>query len=348
MKHCIYLKGTEPTLSFNSREHIFPAGIGGIQMLPKGYVSDQFNNSFSKIEMDFMRNSLALPRQFYGPGKRGSLLQKKATKSKISIIENINNPKDITFGYISLGQPHNIPQIKININGTCTFIADKSAPNYMEQLYDFIAALETFNGQYILYEDDRFSDEEMILGYYDKKWYLGLKNHDLTLKVSEFIQKILEQRPFEKQKVNHDMFQPKVSQKLYFDMNNYFRTCAKIVFNYLAYVKGLDFVLNSCFDPIRNWIVNGGENEFSQLIQKEDDEKGLNGLPFPDSAHKIIITKIKNRLFGYVSFYGSSFETMTVLADSFSGTFEIEGYICDWKNRKEYTLVEFLQSLHNR
>jgi hypothetical protein len=74
MRCCIYLKGTEPVLSFNSQEHIFPAGIGGIQMLPKGYVSDQFNNSFSKIELDFMRNSLiALPRQFYGPGKRGSI-----------------------------------------------------------------------------------------------------------------------------------------------------------------------------------------------------------------------------------------------------------------------------------
>lgn len=88
--------------------------------------------------------------------------------------------------------------------------------------------------------------------------------------------------------------------------------------------------------------------KFSQLIPKEDDEKGLNGLPFPDLAHKIIIMRVKNTLFGYVSFYGSSFETITVLTDSFSGSFEIEGYICDWKNRKEYTLVEFLQSLHSR
>lgn len=88
----------------------------------------------------------------------------------------------------------------MNVNGVYTFIIDKSAPNYMEQFRNFIAALETFNGQYTLYEDDRFSDEEMVLGYYDKKWYLGLKNHNLTLRVNEFIQKILEQRTFEKQK----------------------------------------------------------------------------------------------------------------------------------------------------
>lgn len=82
MRCCIYLKGTEPVLSFNSQEHIFPAGIGGIQMLPKGYVSDQFNNSFSKIELDFMRNSLiALPRQFYGQEKEG-LYHKKGNKIK--------------------------------------------------------------------------------------------------------------------------------------------------------------------------------------------------------------------------------------------------------------------------
>jgi len=41
---CIYYTG---------REHIFPAGIGGMQKLPQGYVSDEFNNDTSKLEQVF-------------------------------------------------------------------------------------------------------------------------------------------------------------------------------------------------------------------------------------------------------------------------------------------------------
>lgn len=65
MKYCIYLKKTEPEVTFSSEEHIFPAGIGGIQKLPLEYVSHDCNNAFSSMELDFMRNSImSLPRQF--------------------------------------------------------------------------------------------------------------------------------------------------------------------------------------------------------------------------------------------------------------------------------------------
>lgn len=79
MNKCIYLKKTEPEVTFKSGEHIIPAGIGGIVKLDNGMVSDEFNTKiFSSIELDFMRNSIiALPRQFYGPGKRGALSKKK-------------------------------------------------------------------------------------------------------------------------------------------------------------------------------------------------------------------------------------------------------------------------------
>ena len=43
---CIYY-GDMPGLTYNKREHIFPAGLGGKAMLPKGYVSDQANELFS-------------------------------------------------------------------------------------------------------------------------------------------------------------------------------------------------------------------------------------------------------------------------------------------------------------
>jgi len=64
---------TEPGESSTSKEHIFPARIGGIRKLTMEYVSHECNNAFSKMELPFLRNSLlALPRQLVGPGKRGN------------------------------------------------------------------------------------------------------------------------------------------------------------------------------------------------------------------------------------------------------------------------------------
>ena len=43
---CIYYLNKE-NLTYNKKEHIFPATIGGIETLPVGYVSDQANEYFS-------------------------------------------------------------------------------------------------------------------------------------------------------------------------------------------------------------------------------------------------------------------------------------------------------------
>ena len=48
MNKCIYFK--EDNLKYDSREHIFPAGIGGVKRLLRGFVSDKANNYFSNIE----------------------------------------------------------------------------------------------------------------------------------------------------------------------------------------------------------------------------------------------------------------------------------------------------------
>lgn len=101
MNKCIYLK-TDENQTFDKEEHIFPAGLGGIEKLPKGYVSDYVNGEvFSKLELIFMRESIiAIDRMFLGPGKRGNLSKKKETKSKMAIYCNSNNKDDISLGYI--------------------------------------------------------------------------------------------------------------------------------------------------------------------------------------------------------------------------------------------------------
>lgn len=66
---CIYY-GNQEGLTYNKREHVFPASLGCKTMLPKGWVSDQANEFFSKMEDDFTHRSLiAMDRAFWGRGR---------------------------------------------------------------------------------------------------------------------------------------------------------------------------------------------------------------------------------------------------------------------------------------
>jgi hypothetical protein len=341
VKFCIYLKRTEPDVSFLSEEHIFPAAIGGIQKLPLNYVSHDCNNYFSSMELTFMRNSLiAISRQFHGPGKRGNLNPKNATKSNVSLMARVDDPNSISLGYISLGQPFNISQIKINKLGTCTFKADSSLGDGSKLLVDFMKSLEGFNGKYILHEDERISENEFILGYQDGKWYVALSNKEFENKLNSCVEALLLQKPLSNKIPEYSKSLTSVMQTLKFD-DTYFRVCAKIIFNYLAFSKGQDFVLNSCFDPLRDWIVNGGENKFAVLIGKEF----ILPFPIPDLSHKFYIIQDGKSLRSIISFYGDSFATQVDLCENFEGSFEIDGFICDWKERKEYTWGEFILKL---
>lgn len=344
MKMCIYCKKTEPEVSFSSGEHIFSAGIGGIQKLPMEYVSHDCNNAFSAMEGQFMRKSLlSLPRQFVGPGKRGNLNPKNATQGQVSLMAGLTSPHSVDLGYISLGKPYIISQIKININGIWQFILDKSFGDEMKQIENFIKNLDKYNGRYTLLEDERLSRDEFILGFHDGKWYVALSNKDLGLEIDKYVQKLIQKNAFENVALSYGSGQTNVKQTLEFD-DKHFRVCAKIIFNYLAFVKGQQFVLQECFDPLRDWIVKGGENRFAALIGKGVNHR----IPFPDQAHKLFIFQKGKSLVGHISFFGEGFGTVIALCDDFEGYFENDGFICDWKKRQEFRLIAYINSIVER
>lgn len=348
MKLCIYFKKTEPDVIFLSEEHIFPAGIGGIQKLPQEYVSHECNNAFSRMEMFFMRNSLiSIPRQFYGPGKRGKLSPKNATKSNVSLMSKLDNPTALEFGYISLGKPYSISQIHINTNGTCHFISDRSFGDAEKQVTNFNKNLFDFNHKYIIHEDTDINKDIFILGFHEGNWYLGLSDKNHISQIDFFIKKLLEQKSLENKTPTYGCFIPKVHQTLEFS-DDYFKTCAKIIFNYLAFIKGQDFALKECFDPLRNWIVHGGKNHFAQLLDRQNEREMFDSLTLPKNAHRLMIIQIDNNLVAYISFYGSNFETVLNIGYNIEESFETNGFICDWENRREYTLNDFLLELHKK
>ncbi|MGG0179225.1 hypothetical protein ACTFQO_25135 [Bacillus cereus group sp. MYBK29-1] len=347
MKRCIYLKGTEPDLQFESEEHIFPAGIGGIQKLPEEYVSHNVNNGFSSIELRFMRESLlSLPRQFHGPGKRGKLNPKWATKSQICLMQDVKNPNVIELGFIVLGKPKALDQLKINTEtNSVIFTTERTNKDDQKQFYDFQQKLKGFNEHYILHEDNRLKEEEFIIGYEGEKsrWHLAVKNTKIISNVFQIIQAFNNEstpKIIGSENVNR---QVSVSQSLQISENEYFRICAKIAFNYLAFTKGQEFVLQDNFDPIRNWIVNGGENQFAGFIKEPMIPELLKEHTIPDFAHTILISRYENEILAFINFYGDSFETMIKLSTNFKGEVPFLGYICDWKNRREFNVYDLMQ-----
>ena len=350
MNRCIYLKETEPEVTFEKQEHIISAGIGGVRMLDKGMVSDEFNNTISSLELDFMRNSpISIPRQFLGPGKRGSLSEKKASKSNIHIVSANGDFSDASLGYIKLGKPHQIPQFKIMDNVKIQIIFDQSDGDYKVQLLNFIEDLKSFEGKYNTIVDNKIQLGQVLLGKFKEKWYLGIHNQDNNPPLMEYVNKLINEKSILSERPNYGKTHVVSGQSMVFNIESYFRVCAKIIFNFLAFSHGADFVLQEKFDSIREWIVNGGENKFANLIDKKNENKSMTGkIYYPDQAHKITIIKKNNQLLGIIDFYGESFETIVLLCDNFMEPYDINCYICDWKNKKEYTLMEYVRFLTGR
>lgn len=55
MSHCIYC--SEKIKLQRTKEHVFPACIGGDKILPDGYVCDECNNYFSEMDRVFLHNN---------------------------------------------------------------------------------------------------------------------------------------------------------------------------------------------------------------------------------------------------------------------------------------------------
>lgn len=92
---CIYFGNTKKALSYSKQEHVIPASLGGKMKLPRGVVSDQANELFSKYEMKAVRNTfLSINRNNNGPGKRGSLSVKKVASPQINLFEVVKNERE--------------------------------------------------------------------------------------------------------------------------------------------------------------------------------------------------------------------------------------------------------------
>lgn len=367
MNKCIYSKKTENEgATFIKQEHIIPAGIGGRYMLKQGMVSDEINEYFSKLEIEFMRKSpIAIVRQFEGPGKRGSLSPKKATKSEVYIRFDRDNKDIIGMGYIEMGIPKSIQHLIFNVddiisdkdNYQMNMIFESDEEDYNKKIAKFIKDLEKFKkkDKYKLIYSEDIPESVVLLGICDDKWYIGINKNsnkysmfDIKKSIHKVIDKIKTKDIHADPQYRNSHIVAKMNYD--FDTDTFFRVCSKIVFNFLASYKGHEFVLQDKFNPIREWIINGGENGFVRLIES-DKIPNFNNI-FPEKSHRIFITKIEDKLFGYISFYGEFLAMNILLCDQYEENFcelNSTGYICDWKkkneNEGEYNLLEYISKI---
>ncbi|RHC83669.1 hypothetical protein [Blautia obeum] len=134
-------------------------------------------------------------------------------------------------------------------------------------------------------------------------------------------------------------------------MNKFFRFCAKVAFNVSIYLNGKEFMLNECFDEIREAIISG-ENINNYVNLKPENPVGIfDALHYAERygehLRSVICQKQENGYYAIVSFYGFKSCLLIKLTDNLKvcPVAAINGFFCDWENRKEYDMLNFIVGL---
>jgi hypothetical protein len=183
MERCIYYKNSE-NLRFDKQEHVIPAGLGGKQMLKKGVVSNEANESFSGIELVLLRDSIiGLNRMNNGPGKRGSLNLNKVKNPVMRVIrpDSEYSQMDFVLGFIFMGKSVVIPQLttyfdhhSISYQYLATNINVPSVDILQAELnQNLIQFLEDKKRKYKPVHMPFTTDKHLVhIGWYKKNWYV--------------------------------------------------------------------------------------------------------------------------------------------------------------------------------
>ena len=340
---CIYFSDRQD-LTYEKQEHVFPAGLGGIAKLPRGYVSDQANELFSPLEGELMHSSLlALPRAIFGPGKRGSLDPPKASKTQISCLQDESGK--IALGYMSGKKGYYINSLTKRGSEFIYTVATEQHDVPEQAWMEFKESCKNFGRikKYVLIHERKLSPPDWVLGFYKSKYYLAL-GAECTI---ESVQKQLEviintskSGPLRK-KSGHPEFDIRAEES-----DRTTRVYAKVAINVLAYMLGEDYINQGRFREVKDWVLGKTKSTaFSQLPKITPGNK----LAVPGRSHWCVIQVIGGKLVTIVCFY-NSFSMCFELADSilqydkviYPGAF---GMICDWENKRELTVEEWALEL---
>lgn len=344
---CIYYTN-RTNLNYTGTEHIFPAGVGGIKTLTKGCVSDEFNRDISKIEQSFLRDSIfSLPRILLGPGKRGSLNENKATKSRIHLVTSNEDPKILALGYTKLARTIEIPSIKLDFNSKQAIISMSESITDSE----FQMAIQKFNDQCVnmlLKIREVISEEipdNIVLigieeGIEENRNCFVFRNAKFNVPLdSQNIKATIASIDYKGKTGDFKSYMPTVEDTADFK-EDYLRIFGKIAFNFIASRIGYESIKDHCFDPTRNWIASGGENRFAEIDQNIKERLNRLGITLPEDSHLVLVSQGSKMVFANVLLY-NHFGVQILLSENCSSkNINLDGMVCDWKNRREFKFHE--------
>lgn len=343
---CIYLKNID-NLTYKNAEHIFPAGIGGIKTLPKGYVSDQINNKFSKYEGFLMHSSyVSFLRTFNGPGKRGN--KNKLRKSNISVC--FQNNEYPVLAYMKGDTLFYIVQFRLVNNEIVDIILpEENKENYLNEIGQYLDLFKrSFKDNKIFKICSSFlKNNEILIGYDkdDKRFYLAFNNQDQVCDIKQNIAEL----NFNK---NYSHIQNVNTPEVFYHFRIYEDACmqrvyAKIAINVLAYFTNKDYVSHPNFDAIKEWICSesteGNNNYLNTPAIHDNFFENFTTLKniVPSFAHWCFLSEDAGNIIANVCLY-DSIKYSFILGKSIGGFSTLNGFICDWKNSKEYSLQDLL------
>lgn len=338
---CIYL-GNEENLTYKKQEHVFPAGLGGKQMLAHGIVSDQANELFSPLELKLMRHSLiSFERMMYGPGKRGSLSPAKASRSAVNVGLQ-DNGKPILC-YTAAGKPYNIPQFHRHKQEVTISIPNEHTDN-AKQILTFLMSLKDFPEKYTFLKSDYIQINDILIGLFEGTYYVATHSEQPT---KSYIQKEIQNllANFKMQKLKSGEHHAKQSHRL-IENPEIARMYAKIAINTLALRKGSDYASHPNFSDIRKWILTGESSRdyfFLPQIQVEPSDDIMKMIP--DKSHWCVFVCNNGKLDAIVCLYNRYIRRFTLGKLPDGKNFLLDGYICDWKNEREYSVMQFIDMI---
>ena len=365
-KQCIYYVDRSDSLHYKNKEHVIPAGLGGVKKLPKGYVSDEANELFSPRECIALRDTyLSVERNNNGPGKRGKPQIKHITSPEVHLFEladgKIQSGEKVgtdtiyfpyRLGFIFYGIIHPLTQIKFvirqdgSIGYPCVLInAEKNVEladlrTAMEKLLSIENPIKDKDYSYIN-EESSFSNEQYVLiGAFKNRCYISSSMPEKSWK--RFITGLKSVKDCKKV---HGFTLTSAEYKYSYCLKNalaeeYKFVHVKTAFNTLALFKGTEFVRDKMFDDVRQGILEGAN--LDRFYQKKAIPiwlaKWVNENVI-EIAHMVFLYAHDKIVEAYVGFYSEKPYSAIVLSQNYSGEEFKYYFICDWKqepNKREH------------
>jgi len=365
MIRCIYTGADNSTESFSSDEHIFPKCIGGVHTLPKGWVCDSVNSSFSASELIFARNNptVTLSRMFFSKTGR----KKHKNRDLIGVLKNTEDSDDYSLGYIVDGTPRSINQLCINSEIPMVVgkpipikvITSKTSKEIIKSIIrEFWKQLQLFDGTVCVIKSNDMPSDMVLLGCKDSRWYLGLSKtqneYIATESIGALVSKIITncsvEEMLEKSQIGESSHQVQTQFSIHSNITDILKVYAKIAVNCLAKLKGYEYVMGDAFNEIKHAILTGDNIQNYVFFQNGTNSlKGVlskfeNNLTLGSRFHSAVLFYNSGTLYCEIALYGID-SLVLVKLGKVSAFTDIDFYICDWENKQEYTMLEYVNKV---